>query len=103
MGHFVSKKEGCVRLVTDIHSINRKIRHPVKPFKSSDQIQKYLKPRAKVYTTLYLVSKYQQVKLVEEFPDLTWFILPCEGTAAQSFLLGWSPVLVIQLRNLGKT
>ena len=41
-GHFVAKKEGAVLLVTILWPNNKKIKRPVKPFKSLDQVKRKL-------------------------------------------------------------
>ena len=75
--HFVAKKNGEARLVTDFRHITQMLRRPTKPFAGSEQIKRDLNPLAKCYAVIDMTAGYYQIPLKEEFRDLTTFILPC--------------------------
>jgi hypothetical protein len=75
-GHFVSKPQGGVRLVTDYTHLNQFVMRPIHPFPSSLDILQNIHPRSTWFAKLDAVQGYFQIPLDEESSLLTTFLLP---------------------------
>ena len=74
--HFVPKKNGGVRLVTDYTRLNQYVKRPIHPFPCTVDIPADMDPEAKVFARTDAVHGYFQVPLEDDSSYLTTFLLP---------------------------
>ena len=74
--HFVPKKNGKVRLVTDYRVLNQLIVRPIHPFPSAKDIVRRIEPSSKFFAKIDAIHGYYQIPLDTPTSKLTTFLLP---------------------------
>lgn len=72
----VPKKNGSVRICTDLTHLNRQIERPIYPTPTPQDVVKSIPPQASIFSTLDALSGYWQMPLSSAASDLTTFITP---------------------------
>ena len=67
---------GKLRLVNDYRSLNKVLARPDWQFLLSEVVRSRIYPEARVFGTLDLTSRYNQIPLSKDYCNLTTFTLP---------------------------
>ena len=89
--HYVRKKDGSVRIVSDQGKLNDAVERPVYPMTTAKMAVMQIPPGSRVFSTLDASSGYWQVPLAEESQPLTTFATPWGRFAYTRATMGLAP------------